>query len=108
MNFNDVHRGVHKNKARKRLGRGIGSGQGKTAGRGHNAPRAAEASPLPSEETTPPVMKMYRAMDLQNTANGLDSKREFFNHPRPFAAGPATKLQLPQHTTAKGAPMAHT
>lgn len=35
MNLNDVNRGVHKHKARKRLGRGIGSGQGKTAGRGH-------------------------------------------------------------------------
>jgi large subunit ribosomal protein L15 len=35
MNINQVNRGVHKHKARKRLGRGIGSGQGKTAGRGH-------------------------------------------------------------------------
>lgn len=35
MNLSDVHRGVQKNRARKRLGRGIGSGQGKTAGRGH-------------------------------------------------------------------------
>ena len=35
MNLNDVHRGIHKNKSRKRLGRGHGSGQGKTAGRGH-------------------------------------------------------------------------
>jgi large subunit ribosomal protein L15 len=35
MNLSDIHRGVKKNKARKRLGRGIGSGQGKTAGRGH-------------------------------------------------------------------------
>ena len=35
MNLNDIHRGVEKNRARKRLGRGIGSGQGKTAGRGH-------------------------------------------------------------------------
>jgi large subunit ribosomal protein L15 len=35
MNLSDIHRGVHKNRARKRLGRGIGSGQGKTAGRGH-------------------------------------------------------------------------
>jgi large subunit ribosomal protein L15 len=35
MNLNDVHRGVQKTKNRKRLGRGPGSGQGKTAGRGH-------------------------------------------------------------------------
>jgi large subunit ribosomal protein L15 len=35
MHLNDIHRGVKKNKVRKRLGRGIGSGQGKTAGRGH-------------------------------------------------------------------------
>jgi large subunit ribosomal protein L15 len=35
MNLNDIHRGIHTAKPRKRLGRGIGSGQGKTAGRGH-------------------------------------------------------------------------
>jgi large subunit ribosomal protein L15 len=35
MNISDVNRGVHTHKKRKRLGRGIGSGQGKTAGRGH-------------------------------------------------------------------------
>jgi large subunit ribosomal protein L15 len=36
MNLNDVHRGIQKNKKRKRIGRGPGSGNGKTAGRGHN------------------------------------------------------------------------
>ena len=35
MNIHDAHRGITKNKARRRLGRGIGSGQGKTGGRGH-------------------------------------------------------------------------
>jgi len=35
MNLNDVHRGVVKRKARKRVGRGKGSGLGKTSGRGH-------------------------------------------------------------------------
>lgn len=35
MNLSDVNRGVHKAKPRKRLGRGIGSGHGKTASRGH-------------------------------------------------------------------------
>ncbi|HBJ38446.1 MAG TPA: 50S ribosomal protein L15 [Planctomycetaceae bacterium] len=35
MNLNDVHRGITKFKNRKRIGRGVGSGDGKTAGRGH-------------------------------------------------------------------------
>jgi len=35
MIIDDVHRGIHKNKKRKRLGRGPGSGHGKTSGRGH-------------------------------------------------------------------------
>lgn len=35
MNLNDIHRGVQTSRPRKRLGRGIGSGHGKTAGRGH-------------------------------------------------------------------------
>lgn len=35
MNLNDVHSGIQKFKKRRRIGRGIGSGHGKTAGRGH-------------------------------------------------------------------------
>lgn len=34
MIINDVHRGITKRKNRKRIGRGPGSGQGKTAGKG--------------------------------------------------------------------------
>ena len=35
MQLDDVHRGIQKNKKRRRIGRGQGSGYGKTAGRGH-------------------------------------------------------------------------
>jgi large subunit ribosomal protein L15 len=35
MNLNDVNRGIHRNKPKKRVGRGPGSGHGKTATRGH-------------------------------------------------------------------------
>jgi len=35
MRLNDVNRGIAKNKKRKRIGRGPGSGHGKTSGRGH-------------------------------------------------------------------------
>ncbi|QDT06581.1 50S ribosomal protein L15 [Rubripirellula lacrimiformis] len=36
MQLNDVHRGIQKKRPRKRIGRGSGSGHGKTSGRGHN------------------------------------------------------------------------
>lgn len=35
MILNDVHQGIKKNKPRKRIGRGPGTGHGKTSGRGH-------------------------------------------------------------------------
>ncbi|MBN2296849.1 MAG: 50S ribosomal protein L15 [Pirellulales bacterium] len=35
MNLDDVNRGITKNKKRRRVGRGTGSGRGKTCGRGH-------------------------------------------------------------------------
>ena len=35
MNLNDIHRGITKYRKRKRIGRGTGSGHGKTSGRGH-------------------------------------------------------------------------
>ena len=40
MNLNDVNEGIHKYKNRKRIGRGTGSGLGKTAGRGHKGQRS--------------------------------------------------------------------
>jgi large subunit ribosomal protein L15 len=35
MQIHDVHQGIHKHKKRKRVGRGVGSGHGKTASKGH-------------------------------------------------------------------------
>jgi large subunit ribosomal protein L15 len=35
MQIHDVHQGVHRRKKRKRVGRGIGSGHGKTSTKGH-------------------------------------------------------------------------
>lgn len=36
MNINEINEGITKHKKRDRIGRGIGTGKGKTAGRGHN------------------------------------------------------------------------
>jgi large subunit ribosomal protein L15 len=35
MQLHDVHKGIHKRKLRKRIGRGVGSGHGKTSTKGH-------------------------------------------------------------------------
>ncbi len=49
MNINDVHQGITKFKRRKRLGRGTGSGLGKTAGKGHKGQHSrAGASQRPT------------------------------------------------------------
>jgi large subunit ribosomal protein L15 len=40
MNLNDVHRGIHGNKKRRRVGRGTGSGRGKTSTRGHKGQKS--------------------------------------------------------------------
>lgn len=40
MNIDDVHRGITKFKKRRRIGRGPGSGWGKTAARGHKGQRS--------------------------------------------------------------------
>ncbi len=40
MNLDDVNRGIQKNRKRKRIGRGPGSGTGKTAGRGHKGQKS--------------------------------------------------------------------
>ena len=40
MNIDDVNQGVEKNRPRRRIGRGPGSGHGKTAGRGHKGAKS--------------------------------------------------------------------
>ncbi|EAQ82585.1 50S ribosomal protein L15 [Blastopirellula marina] len=40
MEFNEVHSGIQKNRKRKRIGRGPGSGHGKTSGRGHKGAKS--------------------------------------------------------------------
>jgi large subunit ribosomal protein L15 len=59
MKIEDVNRGVHKFKKRKRLGRGPGSGQGKTAGRGHKGAgsRAGWSNPAVFQGGTMPLVR---------------------------------------------------
>jgi large subunit ribosomal protein L15 len=61
MIISDVHRGVHKNRQKKRIGRGIGSGQGKTASRGHKGQKSragASSKPVFQGGTMPLVRRV--------------------------------------------------
>ena len=40
MNLDSIHRGIKKRKSGQRVGRGTGSGVGKTSGRGHNGQKS--------------------------------------------------------------------
>ena len=42
MQLHDVHVGIHRRKKRKRVGRGPGSGHGKTAGKGHKGHKSRQ------------------------------------------------------------------
>ncbi len=63
MNINEVNRGVTKNRPRKRIGRGIGSGVGKTAGRGHKGQgsrRGSSSHPVFQGGTMPLVRRVAK------------------------------------------------
>lgn len=58
MILNDVHRGIKKHRKRKRIGRGPGSGHGKTSTRGHKGAksRAGYSSPVVFQGGTMPLV----------------------------------------------------
>lgn len=61
MILNDVHRGINRNKKRKRIGRGPGSGHGKTSGRGHKGQgsrRGSSSKPTFQGGTMPLVRRV--------------------------------------------------
>jgi large subunit ribosomal protein L15 len=60
MDLSTVHHGVHKNKKRKRVGRGIGSGHGKTASRGHKGQYASAGAGHPAEYFEGGQMPLFR------------------------------------------------
>src|SRR6201988_283496 len=73
MQLHDVAIGIHKRKKRKRIGRGIGSGQGKTAGKGHKGHSSRQGfkiSPLSEGGQMP----LVRRVPKRGFANGAFRK----------------------------------
>ena len=61
MQLHDVHQGIHKRKKRKRIGRGIGSGHGKTASKGHKG-QGARSGGLKAPGFEGGQMPLYRRL----------------------------------------------
>ena len=70
MIVDDVHRGIKKNKKRKRIGRGPGSGHGKTAGRGHKGyySRSGSSRRVGFEGGQMPIFRIVAKRGFNNRA----------------------------------------
>jgi large subunit ribosomal protein L15 len=62
MDLSTVHQGVHKRKGKKRVGRGIGSGHGKTATRGSKGQWASAGAKKPTQLFEGGQMQLFRRM----------------------------------------------
>jgi large subunit ribosomal protein L15 len=62
MDLSTVHQGVHKRRKKKRVGRGIGSGHGKTASRGSKGQYASAGANMPSKLFEGGQMPLFRRM----------------------------------------------
>ena len=65
MKYNDLQVSANKNK--KRVGRGIAAGQGKTAGKGHKGQKARSGAPRPGFEGG--QMPLYRRLPKRGFTN---------------------------------------
>jgi ribosomal protein L15 len=83
MKLNELSDNPGATKARKRLGRGIGSGKGKTAGKGHKGQKARSGVAIKGFEGG--QMPIYRRLP----------KRGFNNLPLELRRGQSRPLQAP-------------
>lgn len=68
MNLHEVNRGIKKHKKSRRVGRGTGSGRGKTCGRGHKGQkaRAGWSSPPAFQGGTMPLVRRVPKRGFNN------------------------------------------
>jgi large subunit ribosomal protein L15 len=75
MQLHDVHQGVHRRKPRKRVGRGVGSGHGKTSSKGHKGHASRQGFKL-NQNFEGGQMPLARRVPKRGFFNGA-FKKEF-------------------------------
>jgi large subunit ribosomal protein L15 len=74
MDLTEVSQGVHKRKLKKRVGRGPGSGHGKTASRGHKGQYASAGANLPGALFTGGQTPIHRIFPKRGFSNARFAK----------------------------------
>jgi large subunit ribosomal protein L15 len=74
MDLTTVHTGVQKRKLKKRVGRGIGSGHGKTGSRGHKGQYASAGARLPGITFVGGQTPLFRRIPKRGFTNGMFAK----------------------------------
>jgi large subunit ribosomal protein L15 len=74
MDLTSVHEGAQKRRLKKRVGRGIGSGQGKTAGRGAKGQFASAGARLPGITFVGGQTPLFRRVPKRGFSNGTFAK----------------------------------
>jgi len=75
MDLSTVHHGVHKLRRKKRVGRGIGSGHGKTATRGSKGQWASAGAKMPTPLFEGGQMQLFRRIPKRGFSHATWDKR---------------------------------
>ena len=75
MDLSTVHHGIHLRKRKKRVGRGIGSGRGKTSTRGSKGQYASAGANLPSKLKEGGQMMLIRRIPKRGFSHATWDKR---------------------------------
>jgi large subunit ribosomal protein L15 len=74
MDLSTVHQGVHKRTPKKRVGRGVGSGMGKTATRGHKGQWASAGAKKPAVMFEGGQSQLFRRMSKRGFSHATWDK----------------------------------
>lgn len=107
MDLSTVHQGVNKHKRKKRVGRGVGSGHGKTASRGAKGQWASAGAKKPAFYFEGGQMPLFRRMPKRGFSNATHARHFLVVNvgdlDRVFADGASVDLAaLRQAGLAKG------
>jgi len=74
MDLSTIHHGIHRLKRKKRVGRGVGSGHGKTATRGSKGQWASAGAKMPTPAFEGGQMPLFRRIPKRGFSHGTWDK----------------------------------